>query len=390
MDENKKQPTKPSDSELESYAKGLEGIIAGETALSLVNKEGTLTYRGILVEDLIKNDASFEEVTYLLWYDKLPNKKELTYFLSELAANREIRPEIHALLTTFPKKCNPMSMFRTAVSCLALYDSEADDDDSLEANIRKSIRLLAQMATIIASFDRIRRGRTPILQNKEMNHVENFLFGLTRKQPKPEHVKALNQYFVLLADHGFNASTFAARVTVSTMSDIYSGITSAIGCLKGWLHGFANQRAMEMILEIGDESEAEGYVMNLLAQKKKVMGFGHRIYKKHDPRAVIFKEIARNVCRGTEYEKYFKIAERVEEVVQREKQIPVNVDFYSAVVLYAVGIPIDLFTTLFALSRIAGWTAHILEQQKNNRLIRPECLYTGLSNQPYIPLDQRE
>jgi citrate synthase len=379
----------PETNQTPGYAKGLEGIVAGETALSFVGSEGKLYYRGIQVDDLIKGNATFEESAYLLWFGKLPTRQELTYFLTELSANREIRPEIHSFLTTFPKKCNPMAMLRSAVSCLALFDPEADDD-SQEANLRKSIRLTAQFPTIIASFDRIRRGRTPILPNKDFSHAANFLFMLTKKTPKEEHAKALDQYLLLLLDHGFNASTFAARVTVSTLSDIYSGAVSAIGCLKGWLHGFANQRAMEMILDIGDVSEAENYILNLLGQKKKVMGFGHRIYKKHDPRAVIFKEIARNVCRNTEYEKYFKIAERVEEIVQREKKIPVNVDFYSAIVLYAVGIPIDLFTTIFGVSRVAGWAAHTMEQQQNNRLIRPECHYTGLLDQPYTPIDQRK
>ena len=379
--------TKPE--QTKGYSKGLEGIVAGETSLSFVDgQNGKLFYEGISIENLINGGATFEEVAYMLWFRRLPKKKELIDFSNELAANREIRPEIHSLLTSFPKKCHPMAMLRSAVSCLALYDAEADDN-SPEANLRKSVRLLAELPTLIASFDRIRRGLTPIIPHRELSHAANFLYLLTKKPPKEEHAKALDQYLVLLADHGYNASTFAARVTVSTLSDIYSGVVSAIGTLKGDLHGSANQRAMEMILEIGDVGKAESYLANLFAQKKKIMGFGHRIYKHHDPRAVIFKQIAKRICEGTEFDRLYRISERVEEIVQREKQIPCNVDFYSASVLYAVGIPVDLFTTLFALSRIAGWTAHILEQQKDNRLIRPEALYTGSVDQPYVPLEKR-
>ena len=375
--------------EKQDYSKGLEGIVAGETRLSLVDGQaGRLYYAGIPVEDLISGGATFEEVVYLLWFGKLPNRKELTDFSNELAANRDISPEIHSFLTSIPKKCHPMAMLRSAVSCLALYDPEADNN-SREANLRKGVRILAQLPTIIASFDRIRHRRTPIIPVKDLSHAANFLYLLTKRTPNPEHAKALDQYLILLADHGYNASTFAARVTVSTLSDIYSGVVSAIGTLKGDLHGSANQHAMEMILEIGEASRAEAYVKNLLNQKKKIMGFGHRIYKHHDPRALVFKEIAKRICRGTEFEKWYQISEVVEAVVEREKHIPCNVDFYSASVLYAVGIPIDLFTTIFALSRVAGWTAHTLEQLEDNRLIRPEARYTGRLNQPYVPISQR-
>lgn len=372
------------------YSKGLEGIVAGETKLSLVNgEEGKLFYRGIPIGELVQGGATFEEVTYLLWFGKLPNTKELSDFSKELSRTRELGPQIHSLLSTFPKKCHPMAMLRSAVSCLALYDPEVEDN-SREANLRKGMRILGQVPAMVANFDRIRNGKTPAASRPDLSHAANFLYLLTGKVPKEEDAKALDQYLVLLADHGFNASTFAARVTVSTLSDIYSGVVTAIGTLKGDLHGSANQRAMEMILAVGDPSKAEPYVLNLFKEKKKIMGFGHRIYKREDPRAVIFKEITKKVCQGTEYEKYYKISERIEEIVTREKQIPCNVDFYSASLLYAVGIPIDLFGTIFALSRTAGWTAHVLEQQEDNRLIRPEVLYTGLSNQSYIPITKRK
>ncbi len=376
--------------EKKEYSRGLEGIVAGETTLSLVNgQEGRLFYEGIPIEEFISGGATFEEVVFLLWFGKLPNRRELTDFSNELAGSRDISPEIHSFLTAVPEKCHPMAMLRSAVSCLAFYDSEADDN-SREANLRKGSRILAQLPTIIASFDRIRHRRTPIIPNKDLSHAANFLYLLTKKVPNPEHAKALDQYLILLADHGYNASTFAARVTVSTLSDIYSGIVSAIGTLKGDLHGSANQHAMEMILEIGEVSKAESYVKNLFSQKKKIMGFGHRIYKHHDPRAIVFKEIAKRICRGTEFEKFYEISEKVEEVVWHEKQIPCNVDFYSASLLYAVGIPTDLFTTIFALSRVAGWTAHTLEQLQDNRLIRPEARYIGPFNQPYIPIERRK
>ena len=282
-----------------------------------------------------------------------------------------------------------MAMLRSAVSCLALYDPEAEDN-SREANLRKGTRILAKLPTLVAAFDRIRNGKAPLVPKKDLSHASNFLYLLSEKSPDPKFAKALDQYLILLADHGYNASTFAARVTVSTLSDIYSGVVSAIGTLKGDLHGSANQRVMEMLIAIGEESKAEAYVKNLLSQKKKIMGFGHRIYKNQDPRALIFREISRQICRGTKFEKWSKISEAIEAVVEREKPIPPNVDFYSASVLYAVGIPIDLFPTIFSVSRIAGWAAHILEQQKDNRLIRPEVLYTGAQNQRYLPLDARK
>lgn len=375
--------------EHKGYSKGLEGIVAGETKLSLVDGEhGRLYYRGIPIEALTAGGATFEEVTYFLWFGKLPKKIELADFSNDLIRYRAIPAEIHSLLTTFPKDRHPMAVLRTAVSALAAYDHEADDN-SREANLRKGVKILAQIPTIIAAFDRIRHGQSPILPHKELAHAANFLYMLSKEVPKPTYARALDQYLVLLADHGFNASTFAARVTVSTLSDIYSGTVTAIGTLKGDLHGSANQRAMEMILEVGDESKAEAYIMNALKQKRKIMGFGHRIYKHEDPRAVIFKQTTRNICKGTEHEKLYRISERIEAVVTREKQLPCNVDFYSASLLFAVGIPLDLFVTIFALSRTAGWTAHILEQQEDNRLIRPEVLYTGPTNQPYIPLEKR-
>jgi citrate synthase len=219
--------------------------------------------------------------------------------------------------------------------------------------------------------------------------AENFLLMLHGKMPSPELAKALDQYLIMLADHGLNASTFAARVTISTQSDIYSAITSAMGTLKGDLHGSANQRAMEMFLEVGTPEKADAYVKSLLEQKKKIMGFGHRIYKNEDPRAPQFREIAERLCRGTGNEKWFHVATAIEKGVRREKPIPPNVDFYSSLVLYVVGIPIDFFTTIFAMSRAAGWAAHILEQLEDNRLIRPEADYVGPVHQPYIPIAQR-
>ena len=383
-----KTQTSSSPEKKDDYSKGLEGVIAAETALSLVDGENSqLSYRGIQVHELSEN-STFEETVYLLWYGSLPSASALKNFSLELASCREASPYLLDLIQKFPKKAHPMAVLRTAVSALALEDPDADNLNS-QSLLKKSFRLTGVFPTLLAAFYRNREGKKPIEPDRTLSHAANFLFMMHGKAPNKEMERALDAYLVLLADHGLNASTFSARVTAATQSDLYSAVTSAIGTLKGDLHGSANQRAMEMILEIGEVSKVENYVRNLFVQKKKIMGFGHRIYKHHDPRAVIFKQIAKLICQGTEFEKLYLISEKIEEMVQREKQIPCNVDFYSASVLYAAGIPVDLFTTLFALSRIAGWTAHILEQQKDNRLIRPEALYTGLIDQPYVPLEKR-
>ena len=383
------QMTEAADSSKHQFSKGLEGIVAARTGLSLVDgAKGELSYLGIPIQELIAH-STFEEVVYLLFFRKLPTRSALDSFSKELANLRALPDEILNFLAEFPRSAHPMAMLRTVVSALALFDPQADAN-SPEANLQKAKRLVAVFPTIIAAFHRIRLKQKVVHPKKILSASENFLLMLHGEKPSPAHVRALDQYLIMLADHGLNASTFAARVTVATESDIYSGVTSAIGTLKGDLHGSANQRAMEMFLQVGDPSKAEAYVKSLFQQKKKIMGFGHRIYKNQDPRAPQFLEIAEKLCRRTEHEKWFEVAVEIEKAVRREKPIPPNVDFYSSLVLYALGIPVDFFTTIFAMSRVSGWTAHVLEQLEDNRLIRPEADYTGPLRQPYIALSQRK
>lgn len=369
--------------------KGLEGIVAGQTALSLVDGEAShLYYRGIPVEELAQK-SSFEEVAYLLWYGRLPLKNDLEDFTKILAGRRPIEPQILEMLKSFPKKAHPMAAIRSVVSMLGLYDPDADRLDG-EASLNKALRLTASLPTAIAALMRMRDGNKPAAPDPKLSHAANFLYMMHEKAPEKEMERAMDAYFILLADHGFNASTFSARVTASTEADIYSAITSAIGTLKGPLHGSANQRAMEMILDIGAPDRAEEYVRDLLARKQKVMGFGHRIYKKEDPRARAFRKIADDLCNRVGQKKWMEISNRVEKVMWEDKQIPCNVDFFSASVLYMLGIPVDFFTTVFAASRIAGWTAHVIEQRADNRLIRPNVDYIGLRNQHYVPIEKRK
>lgn len=370
------------------FSKGLEGIVAAQTVLSSVDGEASkLSYRGIQIQELIAK-SSFEEVVFLLFFRKLPNRTELDAFTRELASLRNVPDEILNFLNEFPSSANPMAILRTMVSALGLFDPHADAN-SKEANLQKAKRLVAALPTIVAAFHRVRQ-KLPVVHPKRVHsQAENFLSMLHGKPAPPAHVRALDQYLIMLADHGLNASTFAARVTIATESDIYSAVTSAVGTLKGDLHGSANQRAMEMFLSVGSPENAAACVQSLFDQKKKIMGFGHRIYKKEDPRAPQFREIAEQLTRGTENEKWYKVALEVEKAVRKVKPIPPNVDFYSSIVMHAVGIPVDFFTTIFAMSRVAGWTAHVLEQLENNRLIRPEAEYIGPVNQPYVPLERR-
>lgn len=370
------------------FSKGLEGVVAAQTSLSLVDGiNSQLYYRGMKVGDLATK-SSFEETTYLLWYGKLPTSLELKTFSKLLASYRKVPAEILQLIKKFPKKAHPMASLRTAVSAMAFYDKTADDL-SQEALKKKAFSLTAAFPTILAALYRIRLGKSPIAPNLKLSHAANYLYMMTGKKPSAEMERALDAYLILLADHGLNASTFAARVTCATESDMYSAITSAIGTLKGSLHGNANQKAMEMILQIKTPQKAEAYVNDLLDRKQKVMGFGHRIYKHEDPRATAFRSMAKNLCEKTGQMKWLEISDIVEKIMWNRKQIPCNVDFFSASVLYILGFPTDFFTTVFAASRVSGWTAHVIEQLANNRLIRPNAEYTGLVNQSYTPIESR-
>lgn len=369
-----------------TVTKGLEGIVAASSSISSII-DGVLTYRGINIDELAEH-AEYEEVVYLLWHGRLPKASELQELKRQLNANMAVDESVIGLIRTFPKDANAMAVLRTAVSALALGDEEANDM-SAEANLRKAIRLQAKIPTIIAAFARIREGKEPIAPLPDVSLAHNFLYMLTGQEPDRVAVEALNKALVLHADHELNASTFAARVTVATLSDIYSGVTSAIGTLKGPLHGGANEAVMAMLEEIGSIDNVESYIRNKLDNKEKIMGFGHRVYKNGDPRAKHLQKMSQELGRLTGNMKWYDMSVKIEQLVTDLKGLKPNVDFYSASVYTCLGIPRDLFTPIFAMSRVSGWTAHIMEQYADNRLIRPRAEYVGPTDVKYIPLEQR-
>jgi citrate synthase len=366
--------------------KGLEGIVAATSSVSSII-DGVLTYRGINIDDLAEH-ATFEEVAYLLWRGKLPTQSELDGLIRDFGEYAAVPPEVIAGIRLYPKDSNPMAALRTAVSSLALYDPEANDP-SPEANLRKAIKLQAQLPTIVAAFDRIRNGKEPVAPKKGVGIAHNFLYMLTGEEPAEVSVRALDKALVLHADHELNASTFASRVTVATLSDIYSGVTSAIGTLKGPLHGGANEAVMIMLDEIGTIDRVESYIQNKLNNKEKIMGFGHRVYRNGDPRAKHLQAMSRKLGELKGDLSLYNMSVKIEELVTSQKGLRPNVDFYSASCYTMLGLPRDLFTPLFAISRVSGWTAHILEQYADNRLIRPRADYVGPSNQPFVPISER-
>ncbi len=368
-----------------TLTKGLEGIVATTSTISSII-DGVLTYRGYDIDDLAEN-ASYEEVIYLLWFGKLPKKAELDHLYRQLNESAAIPEAIYALLKC-PEGSNSMAVLRSAVSYLAVFDSEANDM-SESANIRKAIRLQAQLPTIIAAFARIREGLKPVSPKGKGSIAENFLYMLTGQDPDKVAIEALDKSLVLHADHELNASTFAARVTVATLSDIYSGVTSAIGALKGPLHGGANEAVMAMLEEIGTANNVEAYISGKLNNKEKIMGFGHRVYKNGDPRAKHLAGMSQQLGKITGNMNWYNMSIKIEEMVTGLKGLKPNVDFYSASVYTSLEIPRDIFTPIFAISRVSGWTAHILEQYQNNRLIRPRADYVGPTNQKYVPIDKR-
>lgn len=374
---------------MSTFIKGLEGVVVAQSQLSYIDGQaGQLIYRGYHIHDLAAH-SSFEEVAYLLWNGRLPTRAELDELKHQLALNRQLPNGLLTLLRSLPTTAPPMTVLRTAVSAAAIFDPEAEDV-SLEASRRKAIRLAAQIPTIVATYERLRRGEDPILPREDLDQAANYLYMQTGQVPDPENARALDQYFILLADHGMNASTFAARVTTGTLADIHSAITSALATLKGPLHGGANQKAMEMLQEIGEPDHVDAYIKRALAEKRRIMGFGHRVYKTEDPRATVLRRMSKELCQRMGATKWYDISRRIEELVTAEKGIYPNVDFYSASVLYVLGIPVDLFTPMFACSRIVGWTAHVLEQLADNRLIRPRAEYVGPKDLKYVPIDERE
>lgn len=370
-----------------TVTKGLEGIVATTSSISSIIDD-TLTYVGYNIDDLAEN-ATFEEVVYLLWHRKLPNKQELSELKNDLAENMNLPNEVLAHFKTYPiNDVHPMAALRTAISLIALYDEEADEMDA-EANYRKAIRLQAKIPTIVAAFARVRKGLEPVDPRKDLSFAANFLYMLSGEEPDAVAVEAIDKALVLHADHELNASTFTARVCVATLSDVYSGITSAIGALKGPLHGGANEAVMNMLTEIGSLDNVEPYIRQKLDNREKIMGFGHRVYRKGDPRAKHLKEMSEKLTKLTGEPQWYDMSTKIESIVTGEKNLPPNVDFYSASVYHSLGIDHDLFTPIFAISRVSGWLAHILEQYENNRLIRPRAEYTGPGKQQYIPIEDR-
>lgn len=367
--------------------KGLEGIVAAQTQISSIIDD-TLTYVGYGIDDLAEN-ASFEEVVYLLWHKRLPNEKELAELKQQLEDNAEVPQGVLNHFKTYPiDKVHPMAALRTAISLLGLYDEKAEDM-SPEENYNKAVKLQAKVATVVTAFARIRKGQEPVAPKKGLSYAANFLYMLSGEEPADIAEEAFNKALVLHADHELNASTFTARVCVATLSDMYSGVTAAIGALKGPLHGGANEAVMNMLMEIGDEDKVEPYIREKLANKEKIMGFGHRVYRQGDPRAKHLREMSKRLTTLRGEEKWYNMSEKIEAIVTGEKKLPPNVDFYSASVYHSLDIDHDIFTPIFAVSRFSGWIAHILEQYENNRLIRPRAEYVGPGMQKYVPINER-
>ncbi|WP_405001235.1 citrate/2-methylcitrate synthase [Geochorda subterranea] len=374
-------------SEATQIARGLEGVVVARSSISYVDgRQGRLIYQGYDIRDLAEH-ATFEEVCFLLWHGRLPDSGELSSLREQLVAARPLPSGVVSLLASVPGR-SPMAVLQTAVAALGLYDAEADDNGR-EANLRKSVRLTAQMASVVAAFHRLRRGLPVIEPDPELDHAANFLYMLTGQRPDPTSARVMDVALTLHADHEFNASCFAGRVTASTLSDIYSAVAAAVGTLKGPLHGGANEQVMRLLMEIGEPERAAEVVQARLAARERIPGFGHRVYKTWDPRALILKRFSEELSRLKGEPRWYAISLAVEEAVRSAKDLYPNVDFYSASVYHLLGIPVDLFTPVFAVSRISGWTAHLLEQYADNRLIRPRAEYTGPMELRYVPVEDR-
>lgn len=369
--------------------KGLEGIIASKTAISYIDgQNGRLFYQGIEINELAEQ-STFEETVYLLWHGALPNRQQLQEQQAQLKSQRTVQPELIELMRRLPNDATPMEVLRTCVSALSAFESDSDDV-SHEALVKHAGRLTAAVPTLVAAWQRIRSGADVLEPREDLDHAANFLYMLCGEAPNERAAKVLDIALILHADHGLNASTFAARVTASTLADMYSAITSAIGTLKGPLHGGANEQVMRMLEAIGSEDQARPYIEHALETKQKIPGFGHRVYRADDPRALQLRRISKEVGEANNEPRWYQMSERVAEVMEEKKpNLPVNVDFFSASTYHTLGIPKDQFTPIFAVSRVAGWTAHVIEQVANNRLIRPDSLYTGPTDVKYAPIDRR-
>jgi citrate synthase len=371
----------------EMTKKGLEDVIAGTTAICFIDgREGRLIYRGYDIHDLVQ--GSFEEAAYLLLVGKLPTTGELEKFRSQLQAESVLSQSTLDHVKELPKGANLMEALRNMVGALSLADAEANDN-SHEANLRKAVRLIAKTSLMVPAMHRAQKGEAYIEPKQGRSIAWNFLWMMFGTEPNPDHVKMIDTALILHADHEFNASTFTARVIAATLSDMYSAAVGAIGALKGPLHGGANEQVMRMLLEINDASKSEAWIREALASKKKIMGFGHRVYKTEDPRATHLRRMSEQLGKETGETKWYEMSRTIEGVVLEEKGLYPNVDFYSASTYYMMGIPLELYTPIFAMSRMAGWTAHVIEQHLDNRLIRPAGDYIGETNLEYVPIDQR-
>ncbi|MBN1290671.1 MAG: citrate synthase [Candidatus Latescibacteria bacterium] len=369
--------------------RGLEGVVAAETDISYVDGvNGDLYYKGYNIHDIADNTTSYIEVVHLLLHSELPTKKQLSDFRREIVTDMRIPTQVVDMMKIMPPSSHPMDVLRTAVSALAYFDPDTSDN-SYEANYRKGIRLIAQIPTLVASLYRIRNGNSILSPDPNINTAANILYMFHGKLPTKLQTRAMDLILLLHADHGLNASTFAARVTASTHADMHAAVTTALGTLKGPLHGGANERVMKMLKEITDVAEVDEYISTMLSQGQRVMGFGHRVYKKEDPRTAHLREMSEELCSKRGNQKLYEISHSIEEHVFKVKGIYPNVDFYSATVQHALGIPEEFYTTIFAASRISGWVAHILDQYENNRLIRPTSKYTGKFNREFLPISER-
>jgi citrate synthase len=372
-------------------SKGLEGIVAAETRLSFIDGEkGVLEYVGYAIDDLARH-STFEETVYLLWNQRLPSKAELAAFSADLRSRYELPAGMEDRLTRLPKDAQPMHMLRTMVSALAMHDPDPNTIELAKAR-EKALNVLAHAPTLVAYFDRYRRGLPIVHPRKDLSFAANFLYMLNGQEPTPTMERAFDACMILHADHGLNNSTFTARVVISTLSDMYSALTAAIGSLRGPLHGGANEDVMKMLEEIPTVEAAEGYIQQKLAKKDKIAGFGHRVYKAYDPRATYLKTLAKQLAADTNNTALYEKSNAIEQVMLREKAakgIYPNVDFYSATTYHCIGLKLDLFTPMFALSRIAGWSGHVIEQLADNRLYRPGAEYVGPHDVEYTPIAKR-
>lgn len=369
-------------------ASGLEGVIAGRTSICKIDSDQCeLFYNGYSINDLALN-SSFEEVAYLLLHGELPDKKGLEGFCNELANEREIPDELINIIKELPSGTDPMDVLKIAVGILHTSDPDGSSNAN-DANMRKAIRLIAKIPTIITYDYRIANDMEPIKPDARLSSASNFLYMLNGEKPESYKSDVLDKSLILYAEHGLNASTFTGRVVASTLSDLHSAVMAAIGALKGPLHGGANERVMEMLLEIGDVEEVEPWIKQALSEKKLIMGFGHRVYKKQDPRGIIIKGMVKELGEKLGNNKWFEISQKMEDIVTAEKGLHPNLDFYSSSAYYLLGIPISLYTPIFVISRITGWIAHVTEQYNDNRLIRPRSEYVGHERREYIPIEDR-